>query len=240
MKIKSLSLLIILLTGIAFTYAQTPSIVWQKTIGGNGDDSLVSILPTADGGFIVSGYSNSNVSGSKTQNSINNSIDYWIIKMTSNGRIQWDKTIGGVRTDKDPVVIPTLDGGYLIGGTSNSDSSGNKTENDINDSYDYWVVKVNKSGNVQWNNTIGGIQLDVLTSLAQVPDGSFMVAGYSYTRGDKDFDKSDPNRGSSLWPDYWMVHLDKKGKKVLWNKVYGGKNEDILATMKPASDGGYF
>src|SRR5215471_9746470 len=106
---KSLTLSIIAVTSMLFTYAQTPTIVWQATIGGTNDDSLVSILPTADGGFIISGHSNSNISGNKSQNSVGNSFDYWILKLTSTGRIQWDRTIGGDRTDRDPVVIPTID-----------------------------------------------------------------------------------------------------------------------------------
>jgi len=237
---KIITLTAILLSiNSAFVYAQTPVIKWQKTIGGSNDDSLTTIVPTADGGFIVAGYSNSNVSGNKTQNSISNSFDYWIVKLNSTGDVQWDKTIGGIRTDKDPAIIPTSDGGYLIGGTSNSDSSANKTEYDINDSYDYWVVKVDANGNVQWDNTIGGIQLDVLVSLAQSPDGNYMLGGYSYTIGDRKYDKTDGNRGSSLWADYWVVKLNTAGNKVLWNKVYGGKNEDILTSMQQTKDNGY-
>jgi len=77
MKIKILSLTVLLLcVSIVIVSAQTPVITWQKTIGGSGDDSLVSIVPTADGGFIVSGYSNSNKSGDKTQNAVSNSFDY--------------------------------------------------------------------------------------------------------------------------------------------------------------------
>ena len=240
MKIKILSLTVLLLcVSIVIVSAQTPVITWQKTIGGSGDDSLVSIVPTADGGFIVSGYSNSNKSGDKTQNAVSNSFDYWIVKLNSSGNVLWDKTIGGIRTDRDPIIIPTADGGYLIGGTSNSDLSADKTESDINDSYDYWVVKVDANGNVQWDNTIGGIQLDVLTTLAQSPDGNYILGGYSYTIGDRKYDKTDGNRGSSLWADYWIVKLNSDGTRILWNKVYGGKNEDILTSMEQTKDNGY-
>jgi hypothetical protein len=237
-KILSLTVLLLSINSLIVT-AQSPVIKWQKTIGGAADDSLTTIVATADGGFIVSGYSNSGISGNKTQSPISNSFDYWIVKLNSTGDVLWDKTIGGVRTDKDPVVIPTSDGGYLVGGTSNSDSSGNKTEYDINDSYDYWVVKLDADGNVLWNNTIGGIQLDVLVSLAQAADGNYILGGYSYTIGDRKYDKTDGNRGSSLWADYWVVKLNSTGDRVLWNKVYGGKNEDILTSMVPTKDGGY-
>src|SRR3954449_8389752 len=104
-KILSLTAMLLIIN-IVSVYAQSPVIKWQKTIGGSNDDSLTTIVPTADGGFIVSGYSNSNVSGNKTQNSIAGSFDYWIVKLNSIGNVQWDKTIGGIRTDRDPVIIP--------------------------------------------------------------------------------------------------------------------------------------
>lgn len=240
MKIKSLSLAILSTIFFFSAYSQLPKIKWQKTIGGSKDDSLVSIVPTNDHGFIVSGYSNSDKSGNKTQNSVAGTTDFWIVKLDRSGNVLWDKTYGGIRTDRDPIVITTLDGGYLVGGTSDSDSSLVKSESDINDSYDYWVIKLDANGNEQWDNTIGGIQLDALVSAIQRTDGSYMLGGYSYTRGDdRAYDKSDPNRGSSLWPDYWLLKLTQNGRKIKWNKVYGGKNEDILASMQSTRDGGY-
>jgi len=240
MKIKTLSLTIILTVSIALAYSQAPTIKWQKTLGGTKDDSLVSIIPTSDGGFIVSGYSNSDISGNKTQNSIGGTVDYWIVKLSRSGAVQWDKTFGGIRIDRDPFVITTLDGGYLVGGTSDSDTSATKSEEEINDSYDFWVIKLDANGNKQWDNTIGGIQLDALVSMIQRSDGSYMLGGYSYTRGDdRAYDKSDPNRGSSLWPDYWLLKLTLNGQKIKWNKVYGGKNEDLMTSMKATRDGGY-
>src|SRR5215470_401282 len=125
-----LSFLMLLLIS-TFGYTQVPSIVWQRTIGGSKDDSLVTIQPTKDGGFIISGHSNSNISGNKRQNAYAGSFDYWIVKLNSVGTILWSQTIGGNGDDLDPSVIQTNDGGYLVGGKSISDSSGSKTENAI-------------------------------------------------------------------------------------------------------------
>ncbi|NNV56759.1 T9SS type A sorting domain-containing protein [Limnovirga soli] len=238
MNIKSLLLIIALTATSGILFAQNaPRIVWQKTFGGAGNDSLVAILPTNDGGFIMSGHSNSNAFGDKTQNSYNNTLDYWVIKTNSKGKIQWSRTLGGTGIDNDPVVIQTGDGGFLVGGTSISMLSGDKTEDAINGSNDYWVVKLDKNGVTQWNNTIGSIQRESLNALAQASDGTYRIAGNSWSNFPGD-DKRDANRGSSLWPDYWVVKLDKKGK-VVWDHCYGGGNEDYLTCLKPTKDSGY-
>ena len=136
MKSKIL-LLCIIAAGLHFvTKAQVPSIAWQKTYGGIKNDSLISISKTNDGGFIVSGFSNSDISSTKTQNSYGGSYDFWILKLNDNGRIQWNKTLGGIGKDDNPVVIQTPDAGFLVGGRSMSNASGNKTENNFNGSAD--------------------------------------------------------------------------------------------------------
>lgn len=76
------------------------NIQWQNTIGGSADDQLYSVQQTADGGYIVGGYSYSNISGDKTENSWNNTSDYWIVKTDASGNIQWQNTIGGSGSDE--------------------------------------------------------------------------------------------------------------------------------------------
>lgn len=227
----------ILLSGTAF--AQTgPVIQWQKTFGGNKMDSLIAILPTNDNGFIVSGFSKSDSSSTKSKNSYGGTYDFWIVKINYKGKVLWDKTIGGLGSDTEPTIIQTKDAGFLVGGKSNSDISGNKTENAINESEDYWVIKLDKDGNIMWNNTIGGIQLEGVKGLTVVPERGtlYMVAGYSYSGyGD---DKTDFNRGANLWSDYWMVKLDARGK-IKWNRTIGGKNEDRLSGMVLSADSAY-
>ena len=181
MKIKSLSFILCLSVATIAVFAQTPVIRWQKTFGGNYNDSLVSIIPTYDNGFIISGHSNSNISGSKTENSLG-TYDYWIVKLNGQGKIEWNKTLGGAGVDRDPVIIQTGDGGYVVGGTSISNISGNKTEDAINGSDDYWVVKIDSKGTVLWDNTIGAVQKEELVSIVEDPiERTLRVAGNSYT-----------------------------------------------------------
>jgi len=87
---KTLALLFILLTATV----QAQEIEWQNTIGGNYTDQLYSIQQTTDGGYILGGWSESYISGDKTENSFGGS-DYWVVKLDSIGNIQWHNTIGG-------------------------------------------------------------------------------------------------------------------------------------------------
>jgi len=117
-----------------------PTIVNQKTIGGNGGDNLQDICLTNDGGIIVGGYSNSGISGEKTKKS-RGVYDYWVVKLNKHQKIQWNKTIGGSSLDELTAVQQTSDGGYILGGFSNSKISGEKTQA-TRGGYDYWIVKI--------------------------------------------------------------------------------------------------
>ena len=116
------------------------NIVWQNTIGGNSDDYLVDIKQTNDGGFILGGISYSGVSGDKTETN-RGAGDYWIVKIDPLGNIEWQKTLGGSSEDYLFSIDQTDDNGFIIGGMSISDISGDKVEASIG-GFDYWVVKV--------------------------------------------------------------------------------------------------
>src|SRR5262245_53371858 len=108
------------------TFSQTaPAIQWQNTIGGSDDDSPYSIQQTGDGGYIVGGLYESDISGDKTEDS--DGRDYWILKTDASGNIQWQNTIGGNSEDWLTSIQQTSDGGYILGGRSLSNLSGDKT-----------------------------------------------------------------------------------------------------------------
>ncbi|MBP6810357.1 MAG: T9SS type A sorting domain-containing protein [Saprospiraceae bacterium] len=178
----------------------TGAIQWQNTIGGNDDDAFISLQQTADGGYILGGWSYSNISGDKTENG-NGSSDFWVVKLNAAGAIQWQNTIGGNGDDELSSLQQTADGGYFLGGSSDSNISGDKTENRLGMD-DYWVVKLDATGGVQWQNTIGGSSYDGLISLQQTVDGGYILGGYSDSNisGDK---TEDSNGGS----DYWVIKL---------------------------------
>src|SRR5213075_2947312 len=127
MKLKILWIILLANFVCIGSFAQ-PVIQAQKVLGGNNTDGFkVSLAVLENGGLVVGGASYSNKSGEKTQN-IRGSNDYWIIKMNDNGKIDWDKTIGGIFDDNFKAVIQTSDGGYALIGESSSITSVEKDE----------------------------------------------------------------------------------------------------------------
>jgi len=209
-----------------------PTIVNQKTIGGNGGDNLQDICLTNDGGIIVGGYSNSGISGEKTKKS-RGVYDYWVVKLNKHQKIQWNKTIGGSSLDELTAVQQTSDGGYILGGFSNSKISGEKTQA-TRGGYDYWIVKLDSSGSIEWDKTIGGNSDDELNSLQQTSDGGYILGGYSAS--DVSGEKTQISRGGGY--DYWIVKVDNLGN-IQWDKTIGGNSDDELYSLQQTSDGGY-
>ncbi len=206
------------------------TIIWQKSIGGAGPESLSNLELTTDGGYIISGDSSSTASGDKTENRINNSNDYWIVKLDSIGNVVWDNTIGGNFNDNNPVVKPTIDGGYIVSGYSDSNSSVDKTQNSYGN-YDYWVVKLDANGVVQWDKTIGGDYVDYSIWLVQSSDGNYYISGFSFS-GVSGL-KTEPNHQG----DIWIVKLDSSGN-ILWENTIGGNYSEEFPYIYTTNDGG--
>ncbi len=203
---------------------------WQKTLGGDKSDFLYSIGLTQDGGYILGGSSYSGISGDK-KDSCRGQDDFWIIKLNARGEQEWQKTIGGAGSDKLLSVQQTADLGYIVGGSSDSPISFEKTENNRG-SLDFWVLKLDKTGKILWQRTLGGKYYDLLRSIKEIPEG-YILAGYS--NSPKSEDKSEDNIGEG---DYWLVKLDRNGN-TLWEKTIGGKEDDELTDMIVTRDGGY-
>jgi hypothetical protein len=200
-------------------------IQWQKSLGGSSDDRATSIQQTTDSGYIVAGWSSSNdgdVSGN------HGGYDYWIVKLTKNGDIQWQKSLGGSDYDLANSIQQTTDSGYIVAGTSNSndgDVSGN------HGNIDYWIVKLKKNGDIQWQKSLGGRNFDWANSIQQTTDGGYVVAGWSYSN---DGDVS----GHHNLGDYWIVKLKKNGD-IQWQKSLGGSSEDDAYSIQQTTDSGY-
>jgi hypothetical protein len=206
--------------------------LWSKTIGGSNEEQLFSIYQTSDGGYILSGYSFSPISGDKSENS-KGANDYWVVKLDANGNRLWDKTIGGSGSDFSySSLYQTSDGGYILGGYSDSPISWDKSENSKGYN-DYWVVKLDANGNKVWDKTFGGSSDDFLRSLHQTSDGGYILGGSSTSPISGD--KSGASQGVR---DYWIVKLDDDGNK-LWDKTFGGNSWNELTALHQTSDGGY-
>jgi PKD repeat protein len=210
---------------------------WDHRFGGTANDQLETFHETSDKGFILGGTSYSNVSGDKSDNSRGQS-DYWIVKTDSMGIMQWDKTFGGDNFDDLRDVKETSDGGFIIGGSSRSNATGDKSQPNRDTSpnsptTDYWIIRTDASGNKLWDKRFGGIYTDILTCISETNDHGFIIGGYS--EGNAGGDRTENSRGG---PDYWIVKTDASGNK-LWDKRYGGNRNDQLWALQQTRDGGY-
>jgi hypothetical protein len=207
---------------------------WEKIYGGNGNDYLTSFVQNSSGGFMLAGFTTSGISGTKTD-SCRGGNDYWVVCTDAWGNQLWDRTFGGSDNDYARCVKQTLDGGWIIGGNSQSGISGDKTENNHGASLssDYWIVKIDENGNKQWDKRFGSMDDDILTSLLQMPDGTYLLGGYS--TGGISYDKSVGSRGGY---DYWILKATMSGAKI-WDRRFGGATTDYLYSMQLTSDGGF-
>ena len=201
------------------------NIEWQKSLGGKKDDFASAIEQTEDGGYIVAGHSkshNGDVSGN------HGGADYWIVKLDSSGVIEWQNCFGGSKDEFCQSVQQTADGGYIVGGyteSNNGDVLGN------HGGADYWIIKLDASGAIEWQKCFGGSDSDYGYSIQQTIEGGFIAGGVSYSN---DGDVSG-NHGER---DYWIVKLDNIAN-IQWQKCFGGIDGDNLGSIQQASDGGF-
>lgn len=217
----------------------TGAVTWQKTFGGKYKDELKCILPLAGGDYVLGGYSNSPASGDKTQDNIGIG-DYWIVRINASGTMVWQQTVGGNQDDNLFTLSPTADGGFIVGGNSNSGSSNNKNKSNAKGT-DCWIVKMNPQGEIAWQETYNFGQTDMVSSIQENPDGSFLVAGYAQSEVNKNtaakgnFKPSADKEGIS---DYIAMRISKTGEKE-WTKSVGSKGDEVLRKVFLTKDGGY-
>ena len=213
------------------------AIEWQNTIGGSGSDKPQSIEIISTNEYLIAGWSDSEISGDKTEGS-RGSYDYWILKLDSLGNIIWQKTIGGSDVDAAYCIKHTIDGSIIIGGHSKSPASGDKTESCIYKpsslpSQDYWAVKLDSTGNIIWQNVIGGNIDDFMYGIDILSEDKFIIGGVSNSGVSSD--KEEENIGEN---DYWILTIDTSGS-LDWQKTIGGTANDLLTTVKRTLNNGY-
>lgn len=216
------------------------NIVWQKSYGGSSWDSAQSIEQTEDGGFIVAGESES-TDGDVTGN--HGGLDFWIMKLDSLGNLTWQESLGGSSWDSAESIHQTSDGGYIVAGSSES-NDGNLTLNQGDK--DYWIVKLDPNGSIEWQRSVGGSEWDTSHSIQQTTDGGYIIAGESKSNdGDVALDhdglitsNDNSNKIHGGDRDYWVVKLDSIGL-ILWQKLYGGSDWDAGKSVQETPDQGY-
>jgi len=180
---------------------------WNQTFGGIANDQAYSVQQTSDEGYIIVGSTESYGAGLS---------DFWLVKTDAEGVTQWGKTYGGIYDDVAFCVRQTIDGGYIITGYTDSFGAGFS---------DFWLVKTDTNGTMQWSQTFGGTGFDRASSVVQTSDGGYMIVGETDSFGAGNF-------------DFWLVGTDSVGT-TLWSRTYGGASYDVARSVEQTIDGGY-
>ncbi len=201
------------------------TVQWQKCLGGAGNDYAYSIHQTTDKGYILAGETTSNNGDVKGNHGDH---DAWVVKLSSNGTVQWQRCLGGSENDYAYSIRQTTDKGYILAGytySSNGDVKGNHGNGDA------WVVKLSSKGTIQWQRCLGGLDWDEAYSIHQTTDKGYILAG---STGSNDGDVKG-NHGNG---DAWVVKLSSKGS-VQWKKCLGGSEDDGANSIRQTTDKGY-
>jgi len=141
------------------------NVAWQQAYTGSGSDVVDAVDATDDGGYVFAGYTDSFGSGS---------VDAWLVRLDALGNVLWQRTYEGGNDDAFMAVRTTADGGSIVEGTTNSSGAGN---------WDVWCVKLGPSGDVIWQKTSGGVDIDGGTGVEVATDGGYVLAGYTLSFG---------------------------------------------------------
>mgnify|MGYP000455391515 CR=1 FL=1 len=225
-----------------------------RVFGGSSSDGGQSVVETADGGLVVTGYTTS----------FGNEYQVYLLKTDSTGNLLWEKNFGGTSSDYGYGVIETADGGLVV--TGYTYSFGNSSQ--------AYLLKTDSSGNLLWEKNFGGTSNDYGYSVAETADGGLVVTGYTTSFGNEYqvyLLKTD-STGNLLWEknfggtssDYgygvietadgglvvtgytysfgnssqaYLLKTDSSGN-LLWEKNFGGTSNDYGYSVVETSDGG--
>jgi len=208
---------------------------WNKTYGGAGFDFPRSLVATSDGGYAIAGMTHhitdeeiefpillgnadqTYEGGDATNQTYYLSYEvFWLVKTDALGNVEWNQTYGEKGQSFAYSVIETSDGGFALAGYTTAFGAG---------SFDFWLVKTDEFGNIEWNQTYGGTDFEIAKSLVATSDGGFAMAGvtWSFSAGEGDF---------------WLVKTDMFGN-MEWNQTYGGIKDDSAWSLVATSDGGF-
>jgi Secretion system C-terminal sorting domain len=222
---KLLNLIFILVSLTVFS--QTQNIEWEQTYGGSYWDVLRSTIPTSDGGYLLGGRTSS--TDGDIQSGYHGGIDCWVVKINSIGTIEWEQTYGGSNYDEIHSTIPTSDGGYLIGGYTESYDGDIQSGN--HGVGDFWVVKINSTGAIEWEQTYGGTGHDLLNTVITTSDGGYFLGGETVS------DDGDVQSGNQGGRDFWAVKINGTGT-IEWEQTYGGSSGESISSIISTFDGG--
>ncbi|WP_326983924.1 T9SS type A sorting domain-containing protein [Chryseobacterium sp. MYb264] len=203
----------------------------QLIIGGKGLDEVEKMIPTKDGGALLGIYSRSGANGSKKTENFGEG-DYWVVKIDAKNQIEWEKNFGG-KGDDHLRTLSLTSSGYLVGGESRSERSGNKTVG-LEEGTDIWLISLNGRGEQIWQKSYNFKNRDVLMGMSTINSSDdkskgFLLGGYTQAEGRMEADDE----------TFWMLYLDSNGNEQ-WRKHVKGesrKREERLSDIKLNRDG---
>ncbi|WP_216823617.1 DUF7619 domain-containing protein [Niastella vici] len=210
------------------------NIIWQKCYGGTSDETGTYIEKTSDG-YILLGEAKSNdgdVSGVHQ-----GSRDIWVVKLDKNGNIQWQKCLGGSGVEFPTALKQTPDSGFIITGTTKSN------DGDVQGLHgtveDIWVVKIDRTGNIEWQKCLGGTNYEYANDINISLNGGYIVVGLTAsTNGDvTGYHPTAPDEQYQT-NDAWVVSLSKTGQ-LQWQRTYGGDRDEMFRGIQVLPDHTY-
>lgn len=217
-------------------------IEWHKCLGGtsfegssNGSPSY--IINTSDNGFIAAtSYSTSN-DGDVTGN--HGGGDIWIVKINNTGNIVWQKCLGGSNTEKLYDIQPTNDGGCIIAAHTNS-NDGNISDGNYHNN-DAWIIKIDNSGNINWQHFFGGSNNDFILSIKQTSEGNYICVGGTESNDGNVVGWHEEYSSVTGFPysDAWIIKLNSSGN-IVWQKCLGGYASSDKANKVIETTDNYF
>ncbi|MFO7966735.1 MAG: hypothetical protein R6U44_03960 [Archaeoglobaceae archaeon] len=240
--------------GVGATSTSPPQEEWNRTFGETEDEIFTSVRQTSDGGYVLSGITQSYGAGES---------DAWLLKTDSSGREEWNRTFGGLLEDEAQAVRQTGDGGYIIAGRTDSYAT----------SKDIWLIRTDSLGREEWNKTIPGFQFDVLRSLLLTDDEQYIFVGEVGDQRYSDLLLVETDlSGNEVWNktlggtvgdyshsvyqlpdgyiiaghkcrsqnrcDAWLMESDLEGNET-WNRTHGGKDFDAASSVDRTANGEY-
>jgi len=208
------------------------TLLWEKSFGFSGTDYGTTLLETEEGGFLITGVldvSASNGQGNAKSMVVNHAGgDFWVLKLTAGGDLEWSKYYGGSFTDTPLGVIQTADNGFILVGSSDSNDVDIKNNKG---SYDFWVIKISSDGTLVWEKSFGGSEIDEARAISSSHDGNFIVVGDTRS-SDSDIAV---NNGAA---DVWILKISSEGS-LLWEQTIGGTSFDVARSVSMTQDQGF-
>ena len=230
------------------------NMLWNKTYGGTGNEGVLAVVQTSEGGYALAGNTSSFGAGSD---------DFWLVKTDASGNMLWNRTYGGIGKDVAYGLVQTSEGGYAVAGYTQSFGAGGA---------DVWFVKTDAAGNMQWNKTFGGTGTEWAVFLVKSSDGGYAIPGYTTSggggfkvylvktdaSGNMEWNKTYAGNGEVAHhaiqtadggyalagfkmntPVGWLLIKTDASGNMQWNQTYAGTVPDAAYSVIQTSDGGY-